>query len=181
MDYLIKYGSIAAVQEIAADDAQGGREWSAIYCSPGKVEIYPAGNMRRDVLHSFPAQVRAVLSARFDTVFSHPIETRGAAVADMRALPPVTVESLPFTRINNDTNGNPRFVVHFLNCLPETARALQFSDKYPAAVRAMNAIGGRKYHTRAYGGGIVFQSYSVDELARDIGAATGRVFYPVID
>ena len=56
------------------------------------------------------------------------------------------------TRINNDVNGNPRYVFHFL----------ALADHYSEAVTvAKKLIGGRKYHTKNYGGGIVFQSYNV--------------------
>lgn len=65
---------------------------------------------------------------------------------------------MEFTRINNDVNGNPRYVVHFLN----------IDDDYKTAVKKANKIGGRKYHTKSYGGGIVFQSYNLDYLEGDI-------------
>ena len=65
---------------------------------------------------------------------------------------------MEFTRINNDVNGNPRYVVHFLN----------IDNDYKAAVKKANKIGGRKYHTKSYGGGIVFQSYNLERLERDI-------------
>lgn len=70
--------------------------------------------------------------------------------------------SIHFTRINNDVNGNPRYVVHFLQCRPND----QYS--YTDVVKLMNKIGGRKYHNKSYGGGIVFQSYSTVELENDI-------------
>jgi len=67
-------------------------------------------------------------------------------------------------RINSDVNGNPRYVLHFLN----------LAENYPDAVKLANKIGGRKYHTKRYGGGIVFQSYSlpntemhIDRVKRD--------------
>ena len=69
-----------------------------------------------------------------------------------------------WTRLDSDINGNPRYVIHFLN----------FADNYPDAVKLANKIGGRKYHTKKYGGGIVFQSYSlpntemhIDRVKRD--------------
>ena len=62
----------------------------------------------------------------------------------------LTVENL--TRVNNDINGNPRYVFHFL----------ALADHYVEAVAvAKKLIGGKKYHTKSYGGGIVFQSYNV--------------------
>lgn len=69
---------------------------------------------------------------------------------------------LHFDRINNDVNGNPRYVVHFLQCRPND----QYS--YADTCKLMNKIGGRKYHNKSYGGGIVFQSYSTVELENDI-------------
>lgn len=76
-----------------------------------------------------------------------------------------------------DINGNPRYVVHFVNLLTEQEKSAPYWDeegrkttptKYEIAVRRANKIGGRKYHTKTYGGGIVFQSYSVKELEQSI-------------
>lgn len=75
---------------------------------------------------------------------------------------------MDFTRINNDANGNPRYVVHFLELLTEKDNNLSIDQKYKVAVKRANTIGGRKYHTKAYGGGIVFQSYNTDELEKTI-------------
>ena len=63
-----------------------------------------------------------------------------------------------FTRINNDTNGNPRYVVHFL----------QIAETYERALFLARKIGGRKFHNKQYGGGVVFQSYNTDQLAEKI-------------
>ena len=63
-----------------------------------------------------------------------------------------------FTRINNDVNGNPRFVVHFL----------QLADTYERALFLSRKLGGRKFHNKQYGGGIAFQSYNTDQLAERI-------------
>ena len=63
-----------------------------------------------------------------------------------------------FTRINNDTNGNPRYVVHYL----------QMADTYERALYLSRQLGGRKFHNKQYGGGIAFQSYNTDKLAESI-------------
>jgi len=63
-----------------------------------------------------------------------------------------------FTRINNDTNGNPRFVIHFL----------QLAGNYERALHLSRQLGGKKFHNKQYGGGIVFQSYNTDELKKRI-------------
>ena len=65
-----------------------------------------------------------------------------------------------FTRLNNDVNGNPRYAFHFLHLINDTD-AGSVSDKYAIAVKRANKIGGRKYHTKGYGGGIVIQSYNL--------------------
>jgi len=82
-----------------------------------------------------------------------------------------------FTRVNNDVNGNPRFVIHFLNVLTEKeqdeirAKARPFgavSDMYEAALQKVRKIGGKRYRGKDFGGGIVFQSYNLTETANDI-------------
>lgn len=76
---------------------------------------------------------------------------------------------MEFTRINNDVNGNPRYVVHFLNLLTDSEQeSLSIDSRYNFAVKRANKIGGRKYHTKSYGGGIVFQSYNINQLEKDI-------------
>ena len=68
------------------------------------------------------------------------------------------VNGITFYRIDNDFCGNPRYVVHFLT----------LSKDYDKAVKLANKIGGRKYTAKRYGGGIVFKSYSLDNLAESI-------------
>jgi hypothetical protein len=78
---------------------------------------------------------------------------------------------MEFTRIKNDVNGNPRYVVHFLNLLTEKEKEFKpggYKSDYAVAVKRANKIGGRKYHAKAYGGGIVFQSYCIRQLEQDI-------------
>ena len=94
-------------------------------------------------------------------------------------------ETLTFTRVPSDVNGNPRCVVHFLalNTREELDRAgpdwIGIHEKYRLACKRANSIGGRRYHTKRYGGGIVFQSYSIDETAAHISRVTGRQFVAV--
>jgi hypothetical protein len=78
---------------------------------------------------------------------------------------------IKFTRINNDTNGNPRYVCHFLNLLTEIESNnydISVSDKYNMALQRAKKIGGKKFHNKQYGGGIVFQSYNISETEKDI-------------
>ena len=94
-------------------------------------------------------------------------------------------ETLTFTRAPSDACGNPRYVVHFLalNTREELDRAgadwIDIGTKYALACKRANTIGGRRYRTKRYGGGIVFQSYSTDETAAHISRVTGRQFVAV--
>jgi hypothetical protein len=86
-----------------------------------------------------------------------------------------------FTRVNNDVNGNPRFVLHFLalNTPADDEMAQGFLDgisrKYTAALTRAKTIGGRKFHNKQYGGGIVFSSYNLRELCEKINQLSERV------
>lgn len=76
--------------------------------------------------------------------------------------------SISFTRINNDTNGNPRYVCHFLNILNEKEQNLNINEKYSLAIKKAKTIGGKKYHNKKYGGGLVFQTYNIETLEKSI-------------
>jgi hypothetical protein len=77
-------------------------------------------------------------------------------------------ETITFTRTNNDTNGNPRYVVHFLKLL--TREEVDSSDDVPSKYASAC------HRARSIGGGIVFQSYCLRELADAISRVTGRNF-----
>lgn len=68
-------------------------------------------------------------------------------------------------RINNDINGNPRYVVHFLELLNEDEKNSSFLTwahlKYELALLRAKTVGGKKYSTKSFGGGVVFQSYDL--------------------
>jgi len=82
-----------------------------------------------------------------------------------------TTNSIDFTRVNNDTNGNPRYVCHFTNLLSDAENRNydgSISDRYLLALKRAKKIGGRKFHNKQYGGGIVFQSYNIEVTERRI-------------
>jgi len=84
---------------------------------------------------------------------------------------PFTTED--FTRVKNDTNGNPRYVAHFLAFTTSDDLAGymgldKITHKYALALARARALGGRKFHNKQYGGGIVFTSYNTRELAEKI-------------
>ena len=67
--------------------------------------------------------------------------------------------TIQWTRISNDANGNPRYVCHFLNFIKPGEKA-----DYTLALSRAKKLGGKKYHTNGYGGGIVFQSYNIGHI-----------------
>ena len=78
------------------------------------------------------------------------------------------------TKVKNDINGNPRRVFHFTelitdqdrNCVCVDLPSYRTTALYDLALKRSRAIGGRKYHNKQYGGGIVIQAYSDDEVRK---------------
>lgn len=67
-----------------------------------------------------------------------------------------------FTRINNDVNGNPRYVASW---------CAMGAPTYNAAITACRAIGGRRFHNKQFGCGVMFSSYSLkSEVCDEINA-----------
>lgn len=66
---------------------------------------------------------------------------------------PVTVHS-----VDNDVNGNPRYVVSWLH----------FGQTYDKALKNARKIGGRVYRAKCYGGGIVFSSYNLERTLSQV-------------
>lgn len=86
-------------------------------------------------------------------------------------------QPIEFTRVNSDVNGNPRYVCHFLDLLSDVEKSRDYTDRndpfgltnqYAYAVKKANKIGGRKFSNKQYGGGIVFQSYNIQDTERRI-------------
>lgn len=80
---------------------------------------------------------------------------------------------IEFTRVNNDVNGNPRYVCHFYNLLTEKQSNDRtgydfISKQYTQALKTAKKIGGRKFHNKQYSGGIVFQSYNIQDTEKSI-------------
>ncbi len=79
-----------------------------------------------------------------------------------------------FKKITHDTNGNPRYVIHFSQLLTDKQKELypynvapifrvndNISRRYALALSRAHKFGGRKYHNKQYGGGVVFCTYSL--------------------
>ena len=85
--------------------------------------------------------------------------------------------TIKWTRINNDTNGNPRHVCHFLAFIGPNDTFDSLDNRYTLALSRARQLGGRKFHNKQYGGGIVFQEYGgscLDELATKIHKIAGK-------
>lgn len=87
-----------------------------------------------------------------------------------------------FTRQNNDVNGNPRYAIHFFKLLTEHEKKESYDDPcnrinslYDIAIKRAKKIGGRKYHCKKYGGGIIFQSYNLNETIESINKIKGGI------
>lgn len=80
---------------------------------------------------------------------------------------------IDWTSITNNANGHPRYVCHFLalNTEKEKSAIADVSQKYNIALARAKAIGGKKYHCRAYGGGITFATFDLESTERQITAA----------
>jgi len=71
---------------------------------------------------------------------------------------------MEFKRVNNDINGNPRFVVHFYAMLNQgEGEGLGILESFDLALKKARKVGGKVYKGKDFGGGIVFQSYNIQE------------------
>jgi hypothetical protein len=92
----------------------------------------------------------------------------------IKYLKPITPND--FERVKNDVNGNPRYVCHFLaldihGC--DKVIGYELSERYAMACKLASKLGGKKYHNKSYGGGIVFQSYNLRELCNMLNDSIG--------
>lgn len=83
----------------------------------------------------------------------------------MKTLSVVTTDM--FERINNDVNGNPVYVTHYSN----------IASNYETALFIAKKVGGEKYHNQNYGGGVKFQSYSIQD---DVDALNNAIILVVL-
>lgn len=88
----------------------------------------------------------------------------------------VFVTHKSFTRINNSTSGNPRYVMHFLGLLTEGEKDVSITELYQIALKRSRTWQGRKYHTKSYGGGIAFEHHNIYDLCEKINKYMTNVF-----
>ena len=85
------------------------------------------------------------------------------------------IESSDFTRVINDVNGNPRYVCHFLHLdVYGMYSGIDLSQRYNLAVSLARTLGGKRFHNKQYGGGIVFQCYNLQNLCKRINELTKK-------
>ena len=85
-----------------------------------------------------------------------------------------TINNVSFYRTNNDVNGNPRYIVHFLDFMTDgEAYRMDIESGYKLAKSRANGIGFRVYRGKDFGGGFVGQSYSLYDTAKHINEAKG--------
>jgi hypothetical protein len=80
----------------------------------------------------------------------------------------VTYSGINFYRLDNDVNGNPRYVCHFLNFIKQGEACYDIASGYIIALKRSRVLGGRKFHNKQFGGGIVLQSFNLQETAEKI-------------
>lgn len=87
---------------------------------------------------------------------------------------------MDYLKINNDINGNPRYVFHWFNFLSEkewkeaqkTSNPIKFG--YNWALVNSKQLGGKKYRGSNFGGGIVLQSYNITDTIKRIKEITNN-------
>ena len=77
--------------------------------------------------------------------------------------------------MNNDSNGNPRYCIHFLALNTPAENADYSGDfitrKYNLALARARKLGGRKFHNKQFGGGIIFGSiYNLADLCESLNS-----------
>lgn len=99
---------------------------------------------------------------------------------------------MEITRINNDINGNPRHVIHFLAFITseESKKVYEDIEKgvygryvigssilYELALKKARKLGGGKFHNKQFGGGIVFSCYDRQEVLQIVFDIVGNEMF----
>lgn len=83
---------------------------------------------------------------------------------------------ITWQQVSPDRSGNPRYVCHFfsLNTRAELdsdnslASPGHVSDQYSLALKRARRIGGKKFHNKVFGGGIVFATSNLRVTEKEI-------------
>lgn len=74
-----------------------------------------------------------------------------------------------FTRIDND-----RYVCHFTNLSVPDDQQIDVTQRYNLALFRAKALGGKRFHTKQYGGGIAFTTDNLHDLCKRMNQLTGK-------
>lgn len=81
---------------------------------------------------------------------------------------------MDYKRVNNDVNGNPRYVFHFLEFISDKDEQevqqgiLRIQALKSIALFKAKSLGGKEYRGKDFGGGIVIQSYNINNTIKQI-------------
>jgi len=65
---------------------------------------------------------------------------------------------ITFYRATNDINGNPRYIIHYLDLAGDYEQASFIAKK----------LNGKKYRGKNFGGGFIFTTYTPEILSKNI-------------
>jgi len=65
-------------------------------------------------------------------------------------------------RLRRDINGNPRFCIHWTFLEGTSDPGYEIMHRYERVLKQARKLGGRKHHTKSFGGGVVFQCYEFE-------------------
>jgi hypothetical protein len=79
-------------------------------------------------------------------------------------------------RQTTNTHGHPRFAVHFLSLLTKAECNSDDSipNLYALALSKAKKLGGKKYHNKKFGGGIIFTTFDEHELEKQLKELAGE-------
>jgi len=129
--------------------------------------VYYCGNKVDEIMRDETKQSKHIFS-----IISHGTIIGSIALKDDdRQRVNELLKPIEFTRVASDVNGNSRYVCHFLSFINEGDKikadtlGISFvSEEYDIALLKAKQLGGRKFHNKQYGGGIVFQMYDSQQL-----------------
>lgn len=76
--------------------------------------------------------------------------------------------NIHFYRVNNDVNGNPRYVVHFLDFIKEDENINDVLKEYQIAKARAKKCGFREFRNKSFGGGFVTTCYDLNYKSNQI-------------
>lgn len=79
-----------------------------------------------------------------------------------------TINNITFYRTTNDVNGNPRYLVHFLDFLKDDDRNGDVLKDFQIAKARAKKCGFREFRGKIFGGGFIISSYNLYDVANRI-------------